>query len=102
MSLDNKQLKQFRSIGHHLSPIIIIANGLSDNINAEIDRALNDHELIKIKVHSSDRDEKKALVEKICKEQDAELVQLIGHVALIYKMAKKPNAKLSNILRHKQ
>jgi RNA-binding protein len=101
MPLDNKQLKQFRSIGHHLSPIIIIANGLSENINAEIQRALNDHELIKIKVHTNDRDLKKALVEEICKDHEAELVQLIGHVALIYKAAQKPNPKLSNILRHK-
>ena len=100
-SLNNKQLKHFRSIGHHLSPIIIIANGLSDNINSEIDRALNDHELIKLKVHSNDREEKKALVHSICEERNAQLVQLIGHVALIYKAAKKPNPKLSNILRHK-
>jgi len=102
MPLNNKQLKQFRSIGHHLSPIVIIAKGLSENINSEIDRALNDHELIKLKVHSNDREVKKALVQSICKERDAELVQQIGHVALIYKAAKKPNPKLSNILRHKQ
>ncbi len=102
MPLDNKQLKQFRSIGHHLSPVVIIANGLSENINSEIDRALNDHELIKLKVHSNDREVKKALVQSICKERNAELVQLIGHVALIYKAAKKTNPKLSNILRHKQ
>ncbi len=102
MPLDNKQQKQFRSIGHHLSPIVIIANGLNDNINSEIDRALNDHELIKIKVHNNDREAKKALVQSICKSRSAELVQLIGHVALIYKPAKNPNPKLSNILRHKQ
>ncbi len=102
MPLDNKQQKQFRSIGHHLSPIVIVANGLSSNINNEIDRALNDHELIKIKVHSNDRDAKKALVQTICKSRNAELVQLIGHIALIYKPAKNPNPKLSNILRHKQ
>jgi len=100
MPPDNKQLKHFRSIGHHLSPIII-ANGLSDNINREIDRALKDHELIKIKVHSNDRGVKKALVHSICEDHDAELIQLIGHVALIFKAAKKPNPKLSNILRHK-
>ena len=62
MPIDKQQLKNFRSIGHHLSPIIIIVNGLSDNINAEIDRALNDHELIKIKVHNNDREVKKALL----------------------------------------
>ena len=102
MSLDNKQQKQFRSIGHHLSPVVIISNGLNDNINSEIDRALNDHELIKIKVYSNDREEKKALVQSICKSRSAELIQLIGHVALIYKPAKNPNPKLSNILRHNQ
>lgn len=101
-SLDKKQIKLFRSIGHHLSPIIIISKGLSDNINSEIDRALNDHELIKLKVHSNDREVKKALVHTICEERNAELVQLIGHVALIYKAAKKPNPKLSNIQRYKR
>jgi RNA-binding protein len=102
MSLDNKQQKQFRSIGHQLSPIVIIAKGVNDNINSEIDRALKDHELIKIKVHSNDREAKKALVHSICKSRGAELVQLIGHVALIYKPAINPNPKLSNILRYKQ
>ena len=102
MPIDNKQLKHFRSIGHQLSPIIIIVNGRSDNINKEIDRALNDHELIKLKVHNNDREVKKALVQKICDDHKAELIQQIGHVALIYKAARKPNPKLSNILRHSQ
>lgn len=99
--MDNKTIKQFRTIGHQLSPVVIIANGLSENINNEIDRALKDHELIKIKVQCNDRDEKKRLVDKICKKSGSELVQLIGHVALIYKAAKNPNPKLSNLLRHK-
>ncbi len=100
-NLDNKQLKQLRTIGHNLSPIVIISNGLSENISAEINRALSDHELIKIKINTNDREAKKALAESICKDSNAELVQLIGHVALIYKAAKKPNPKLSNIIRHK-
>jgi RNA-binding protein len=99
--MNNKTIKQFRTIGHQLSPVVIVANGLSDNINAEINRALKDHELIKIKVHAEDRDEKKQLVAEICKNSGAELVQLIGHVALIYKAAKNPNPKLSNLLRLK-
>lgn len=102
MPLDKKQLKSLRSIGHHLSPIIIIANGLNENINSEIDRALNDHELFKLKVHTNDREEKKALVQSICEDHNAELVQLIGHVALIFKAAKNPKPKLSNLVRLKQ
>lgn len=102
MTLSNEQLKQLRGIGHHLSPVVTITHGLSDNINAEIDRALGDHELIKIKVLTNDRESKKALVRTICEERDCELVQLIGHVALIYKQAARPNPKLSNILRFRE
>ena len=99
--MDNKTQKRLRTIGHRLSPVVIIANGLSDNINTEINRALKDHELIKIKVHANDRSEKKLLVEEVCSNSGAELVQLIGHIALIFKPAKNPDPKLSNLLRHK-
>ncbi|MAM70189.1 MAG: ribosome assembly RNA-binding protein YhbY [Gammaproteobacteria bacterium] len=102
MPLSNSQLKKFRSIGHHLSPIVIIANGLNDNVSAEISRALNDHELIKIKVPSEDREAKKALIQQVCEEQKAELVQQIGHMALLYKEAASANPKLSNIQRFKE
>jgi len=60
MPLSNKQIKQYRTIGHHLSPIVTIVSGLSDNINSEINRALDDHELIKVKVNINDREAKKS------------------------------------------
>ena len=45
--------KHLRRLGHNLKPIVTIANkGLTDSVNAEIERALTDHELIKIKVLS--------------------------------------------------
>lgn len=101
MTLDNKQIKQFRTIGHHLNPIIMITNGLSDNIHTELERALDDHELIKIKVSAAEREDKKAMIDSICKKHRAILVQQIGHIALLYRAAKQPNPKLSNIQRHK-
>lgn len=102
MSLSNSQIKQFRTIGYQLSPVITIVSGLNENIEAELERALNDHELIKLKVHINDREAKKELVQEICESHQAELVQLIGHVALIYRKAAKANPKLSNILRYKE
>jgi RNA-binding protein len=102
MSLSNAAKKRFRAIGHNLHPIISIAEkGLSENIKLEIDRALRDHELIKIKLVVADRDEKKSLTESICTEFKAECVQSIGHIILIYRAAKKPNERLSNLKRHK-
>lgn len=48
MTLTQEQKKQFKSIGHHLKPIVTVAdNGLTEGVLAELDRALHDHELIK-------------------------------------------------------
>jgi RNA-binding protein len=99
MSLDNQTRKSFRSIGHKLDPVVIV-KVLSDPVNAEIDRALNDHELIKLKVLADDRIAKKAMVEEICRRHGAELVQFTGHVALVFRATAKPNPALSNLLRH--
>ena len=102
MSLSNSEKKKFRAIGHNLSPVVIIAqNGLTENIRLEIERALKDHELIKLKLQVPDRDAKKELTEEICSDFSAECVQSIGHVILIYRAAKKPDPRLSNIKRHK-
>lgn len=100
MKLTPEQKKRFRTIGHQLSPIVTVAEkGLTDTVSAEIERALNDHELIKVKVISEDRSKKSALIESLCKSTGAELVQQIGHIALILRKAKEPNPKLSNIVR---
>ena len=102
MNLDKKLQKKYRSIGHHLDPIVIVSNGLSENVQTEIDRALSDHELIKVRVNSADREAKKMVIEEICEHQKAELVQTIGNIALIYRKAIKQKPHLSNICRHQE
>lgn len=99
MALDKKTQKKYRSIGHHLDPVVIVANDLRDNVLAEIDRALSDHELIKVRVVSEDRDDRKAVMDEICATQKAELVQVIGKIALIYRKAVERKPHLSNIVR---
>jgi len=99
MKSDNQSRKQFRAIGHKLNPVLIISNGLSDNIAAELERALADHELIKIRVNATDRVEKQEILDTICKSHQAELIQLTGHIALIYRAALKQKKELSNLVR---
>ncbi|WP_299979463.1 ribosome assembly RNA-binding protein YhbY [uncultured Pseudoteredinibacter sp.] len=100
MTLSADRKKQYRSLGHSLKPVVTIAgNGLSENVMMELDRALEDHELIKVKLVVADRDLRKQVIEEVCQQSRSELVQEIGKVALIYRAAKKPNAKLSNISR---
>jgi RNA-binding protein len=100
MTSSNEDKKHLRRLGHNLKPVVTVAgNGLSENVNAEIARALNDHELIKIKLVADDRNAKKELTETICKDNNAQLVQSIGHVILVYRKAKTPDPRLSNLLR---
>lgn len=100
MSLKQEQKKRFRTIGHKLNPIVMIGEkGLTDAVVSEVNRALDDHELIKVKVVAEDREDKKAIIEELVRMTGAELVQTIGHIALLLKQSDEPNPKLSNIIR---
>ena len=98
MSLTNQNKKFYRNIGHNLNPIVIVAGkGLSDGVLAELDRALEDHELIKVKIAIVDREIRKACVQEMCLTLNAEAVQEIGKVALIYRKSRKKELKTSNV-----
>ncbi|MDH1105033.1 YhbY family RNA-binding protein [Pseudomonas otitidis] len=100
MALSQEHKKQYKSIGHHLKPVLIVAeNGLTEGVLAELDRALNDHELIKVQFRITEREDRRALIDELCDAGKCELVQVIGKMALIYRRNPKPNRNLSNISR---
>ncbi len=100
MALTPEKIKAYRRIGHQLKPVVMVSdNGLSEGVLNELERALRDHELIKVKISAGERETKQLLIQAICEETGAELVQKIGNIALIFKAAQKPNPKLSNLLR---
>ncbi|WP_075187672.1 YhbY family RNA-binding protein [Teredinibacter haidensis] len=98
MTLSNDKIKQYRTVGHGLNPVVTVAGkGLTEGVLAELDRALEDHELIKIKVAVTDRVLRKAVIEELCASSKAALIQEIGKVALIFREAQKPDPRKSNI-----
>ena len=100
MALSAADKKHLRGIGHHLKPVVLIGgNGLSESLLAELDRALEEHELIKVKVHAEDRDSRRAIIDELPKLTGCQLVTTIGNIALVYRAAKRQNKKLSNIVR---
>lgn len=102
MSLSPEQRREYRGIAHNLKPVIIVGDkGLTEGLQEELERALNDHELIKIKVASPDREARQQVVDAICQSTGAELIQTIGKVAVIMRRAQKPKPRLSNLLREK-
>ena len=86
MPLTEKMKHDLRGRGHTLKPVVSIGNaGLSKAVLREIELSLEHHELMKIKIGGAERDERKQIITRICDKFDAELVQAIGHVALIYR-----------------
>lgn len=101
MSLSIAEKKRFRRIGHALSPVVMTGSqGLTDGILAETDRALEDHELIKVRVNGEDREERAEAMQQIARSTKAVVVQTIGKIVLLYRPAKKPDPRLSNLLRN--
>jgi RNA-binding protein len=79
------QIKELRARAHRLEPVIIIgAKGLTDEVLAEIDRALNAHELIKVRA-ALERDERDEALRRICERTGAQRVQQIGKIFVIYR-----------------
>jgi RNA-binding protein len=92
MSLNKVQIKRLRAESHRLNlkPVVTIGqNGLSDNVQNEIEIALAHHELIKIRIPSLEKDAKKQLSEIICAGNQATLVNAIGNVIVIYRRDEK-------------
>jgi len=85
MPLTTSQKKYLRGLTHDLQPVVMVADkGLSENVLAEIEQALEHHELIKIKLRG-DRDQRKEWIEKLVETGRAELVHSIGQVACLYR-----------------
>jgi len=94
MPLKASQKKNLRGQAHHLKPLVTVAGkGLSESVVAEIERALNDHELIKVKLRG-DREQRDAWMQTIAEQCKAELIQSIGQVACFYK--KHPDKPVIN------
>ncbi|MDF2690907.1 MAG: uncharacterized protein K0S29_762 [Gammaproteobacteria bacterium] len=91
MSIDKQRKRQFMIEAHALKPVVIIGNkGLTASVLAEMDVALNHHELIKVKI-AAERDERKQIIQEILEQTGADLIQNIGQVAVLYR--KKPEEK---------
>ena len=101
MPLSITEKKRFRQIGHQLNPVVMLGGqGLSEAVLAEIERALEDHELIKVRIGGEDREARRAVIDAITGQTRSEAVQIIGKLVLLYRAAKQPHPKLSNVMRH--
>lgn len=86
MELNNSTRRDLKRQAHHLKPIVQSgAAGLTRAVTAEIDRALFDHELVKIRLASDTRADRRDEINTLCDTLDAACVQQIGHTATLYR-----------------
>ena len=85
-ALSNAQKRYLRGLAHDLKPVIMVgAKGATPALVAELTQALEQHELIKVKVAAEDREARDALVAELVTLSDATLVSRIGHTAVLYR-----------------
>lgn len=84
------QTRFLRGQAHDLKAMLQTGGkGVTDAFLAELDLALEQHELIKVKVGAEDREARQAMIEAIVEGSGAALVQRIGHTAVLYRPSKE-------------
>ena len=84
--LTGKQRRFLRSLGHNLTPVVQIGkDGISPGLTAAIDRALEDHELIKVRIGQNAVIDHEEEARRIAVETTSEVAQILGNTLLLYR-----------------
>lgn len=85
-ALSMQERKRLKGLGHHLKPVVMIGGqGLTEGVIAELNRALTDHELVKLRVAVGDREERAELATQCCALSGAQWVAQTGRMLLLYR-----------------
>jgi RNA-binding protein len=89
-TLTGKQRRHLRALAHSLDPVLQIGKaGVTPGVLEEIDRALETHELIKLKVSPDCPVAAAETVEPIETGTRSHVAQIIGRMVVVYRRRKK-------------
>ena len=84
--LSTKEILELKARAHHLNPVVMIGqHGLTESVIKETYAALTSHELIKVRVLGDDRQERLEICNALCEAVDAQLVQHIGKLLVLWR-----------------
>lgn len=84
--LSTKEILELKARAHHLHPVVMVGQqGLTESVIKETDAALTAHELIKVRVFGDDRAERVEICNALCEAVDAQLVQHIGKLLVLWR-----------------
>ena len=85
-NLSNIEKKALRKKAYLLKPVVMIGQlGLTDAVLAEVDIALNAHELIKIRIRGADKGKRTEQTSKIEHQLNASVIHQIGGITVLYR-----------------
>lgn len=90
MPLSGKQRRHLRGLGHNLEPIVQIGKlGLTDAVTAAVDTALEEHELIKVRIGTECPDDRHDVAERLAPAVKSEIAQVLGRTLLLWRKRPK-------------
>ena len=89
MALDGKGRRKLRALGHHLAAVVYVGqNGVTEAVIGATDQALEDHELIKVKVGDAPVDRHEA-ADALALATKSEVAQVLGNTLLLFRKRPK-------------
>ena len=84
--LERNERLRLRADAHHLNPLVLIGEkGMTQAVLKEIERALDDHGLVKVHVAGDDREERDEIYHTVAAELGAARIQAIGKMLVFYR-----------------
>jgi RNA-binding protein len=79
--------RQLRAAGHHLSPVVQVGKeGMTEAVLRQLDRALLDHELVKVKMGTETPEDRFESADALLAgAEGAQLAQILGRTVLVYR-----------------
>ena len=92
--ITTKQRAFLRGLGNALDPVMQIGKeGISENVLTSVNLLLEARELVKVKVLKNNDEGVRETAEEIAKSLNAEVVQVIGNIFILYKKSTRKNFK---------
>jgi RNA-binding protein len=88
LTLSRDERLHLKSESHHLQPVVLLgAQGLTEAVLKEIDRALTAHQLVKVRTPASDRQDRERMFVEVAERLGAARIQLIGRLMVLFRPA---------------